>query len=126
MQAAVIFVAGNVSLDWLTSRIAIPGRLYYRSDEEWAVERDQRWAVVGSYDALWDEFDEDELQRVEQLLPSYSGFLLRFSHVEFALEVLWCLREAQAVVDNDHGVIAPIGTFLDQPGWESKWYTRET
>lgn len=125
MQAAAIFVAGHVKLDWVTSRIGISGKSYYRSDREWVVERDGHWAVIEMYDALWDELDEDELKRIGQILHSYSGFLLRFSDVPFASEVLWFFRGEQMVVDNDHGVIAPIATIMGRANWENEWYTRE-
>ena len=126
MQAAAIFVAGEVKLDWLVSRISMPGKSYYRSDREWVVERDGHWAVIEVYDTLRDELDEDELRRVEQFMPSCSGFILRFSDVQFASEVLRCFRSEQVVVDNDHGLIAPIATILGQPNWEAEWYRRES
>jgi hypothetical protein len=91
------------------------------------VEGDWGWFAIGIDDEVEGEYSDTERTRITQIIPDPVFSQLEYSGSRAAdLAIRFMPASADTLIDNDHGLLRPIGEVreLIQAGVE--WQTRST
>ena len=110
MRSVIIITEKALDLNKLADAYRTSGQVDLQSAERLVVEGSWGWFAFNRENTLEEEFDEFELARIRQKMRALSFAQLEFSDSRAAdIAVLGLPVDDKIMIDNDHGLIAPIG-----------------
>lgn len=112
MNTMILFLKGDWTPEtWVTSQGGQIG-----TDGVAVLERTEGWLSVSKYDDMADEYDDDDMALVFELINQPKPFLVGWRGDHLVDELLAAVPDdCDAVVDNDHGLIRRISRLGGKP-----------
>lgn len=109
MQSVIIITEKSLDLSALLDAYRVTGHVDLQSAHRLVVEGSWGWFAFNRDNTLEDEFDESELKKLKNFMQSLSFVQLEFSDSRAAdIAALRLPIEGTVMIDNDHGLVAPI------------------
>jgi hypothetical protein len=127
MKSVIVIFSSLPDLERMSEAYGGIGSTNLRSPERLVVEGDWGWFAIGIDDEVEGEYSDTERTRITQIIPDPVFSQLEYSGSRAAdLAIRFMPASADTLIDNDHGLLRPIGEVreLIQAGVE--WQTRST
>jgi hypothetical protein len=124
MKSVIVISPDRPDLRRMLEAYRSVGATNLQSPKRFTVEGDWGWFAVALDDELEDEFSEAEQTRIAQIITEPTYIQLEYSSsaaVDLAIKLM--PTTAQTLIDNDHGMIRPIGEIRDLIHAGVEWQT---
>jgi hypothetical protein len=124
MRSVVVITNQPLDIHTLADAYKTSGHVDIQSDERLVIEGEWGWFAFNRDKVLEEEFDEAELDELRRQVDAPSFAQLEYSNSRAAdIAILGLPVNGTTLIDNDHGLIAPVGEIRrriqEGAGWHS-------